>query len=132
MEILRLVEHKTLWFQGRVSRAELIGDPFDDGPKLPQEPDVGEQAIIETLLVAFGSSALRYACSGWTTAAGEMDKQLAIAAWNWEQNYHGPETPTSAGDIAELQSRLQALATEKETVETAVAQEVRLVREGSS
>jgi hypothetical protein len=130
VEVLRLVEHKTLWFQKRVTAGELAGDPFESGTKLPREPDAGEQTIIETLLVAFGSPDLKGACSGWTSAAEKMDEQLEVAAWNWEQDYHGPETATSPRDVAELRVRLEALIHEKDTVEAAVTQEVSEVRAG--
>jgi hypothetical protein len=130
VEILRLVEHKTLWFKTRVTAAEIAGDPFENAPRLPREPDVGEQAIIETLLAAYGSSRLKDACVGWTGAALAMDKQLEMAAWNWEQAYHGPETPTSPDDLAELRLRLEALGHEKRSVEVAVAQEVERIQNG--
>jgi hypothetical protein len=117
VEILRLVEHKTLWFERRVKAADLAGDPFESSPKLPRDPDVGEQAIVETLLVAFGSSTLSSVCSGWTRAAAEMEEQLEVAGWNWEQDYHGPETPTGPKDIAELRERLDALDGQRRMVE---------------
>jgi hypothetical protein len=132
VEILRLVEHRTLWFESRVAGAELAGDPFENTPKLPREPDVGERAIIETLLAAFGSSSLRNACSGWTGAALELEKQLEVAAWNWNESYHGPETPTSPDDVAALRLRLEVVAQSTRAVEVAVANEVQRVRDGAS
>ena len=131
VEILRLVEHKTLWFESRVTAVDIAGDPFENAPKLPREPDAGEQAIIATLLAAFGSPPLREACVGWTEAAKEMDKQLEVAAWNWEQNYHGPETPTDPDDLDALRQRLEVLVREKRTMEAAVAQEVENIQTGA-
>lgn len=81
VEIRRLVGHKTLWFERKVAAAEMVGDPFGNAPRFPREPDVGEQAIIATLLAAFGSPPLQEACVGWTRAALQLDEQLEVAAW---------------------------------------------------
>jgi hypothetical protein len=60
-----------------------------------------------------------------------MERQLEVAAWNWEQDYHGPDTPTSPNDLTELRHVLEALVREREHVEVAVAREVQLVRDGA-
>lgn len=124
VEVLRLVEHKTFWFERRVARAEFVGDPYEQPPPLPASPEIGDQVVVETLLVAFGSPQLREACIGWTSAVAEMDSQLEVAAWNFEQDYHGPETSTSATDLAELAEKLNALIAERRTVELAIAEEI--------
>lgn len=130
VEILRLVEHKTFWFERRVARAELAGDPYEQIPPLPEPPNIGEQVIIETLLVAFGSPALRGACIGWTDAAAHMELQLEVAAWNYEQNYHGDDTTTSPADLAALKDKLDGLQRERRAVEVAIADEVAKIQSG--
>lgn len=130
LELLRLVERRSLWFETLADRAELVGDPYAKLPPLPPEPEASELATIKALLAAFGSEKLKTVCSRWTDAVKKFERASEIAEWNWEQDYSGPDTPMGDKDLAQLREEMVAVATERTRVELIVAEEIEQIQRG--
>lgn len=133
LEILRLVEHKTLWWERNLLRTEATGDPqytygYSTLPELPRAPEVDELATIDALLAAFGSEELVESCAGWVTATERLDGLYEVAAWNYHENYHGPDTETDPKDLANLRLELSNLRHERRKVGLAVRREIEVAR----
>lgn len=129
LEILRMVEHKTLWWQRKALRLEASeDDAYTNGhstlPELHRTPDVGELATIAALLAAFGSAELGQSCTGWIRSTARLDELFEIAAWNYHENYHGPDTETDPQDIANIRQEVWKLRAERTKVGVAVRREI--------
>jgi hypothetical protein len=124
LEILRLVEHQSLWDEHRVEVAAEAGDVFAPTRTGPRAPDPGERATISALLAAYGSTRLKEACATWLEARIEMDRAVEVAAFNWEESYYGPETPTGDDDLARLRSQVVRVGGLRQAVEMVVAEEI--------
>lgn len=130
LQLLRLVERHTLWIERSMQGAEVTGDPYADAPKLPVDPDPAELATIDALVAAFASEKLRRVILQWRTAAAEFDGLLKVAAWNWEQDYSGPDTPTHPRDLDNLRAQCHVVTEERSAVEAVIAQEIQRVERG--
>lgn len=133
LEILRLVEHRTLWWAQRVMRLEASGDPQyiygpSNMPELPRTPEVDDMATLDALLAAFGSSQLVQTCKGWVASTVRLAGLLEAAAWNYDQNYAGPDTETDPEDLAKIRGEVQNLRRERDQVAQAVRREIEVVR----
>lgn len=125
LEILRLVEHKTLWWERRLLRMEATGDPqytygYSTLPELPRAPEVDELATIDALLAAFGSEQLVESCEGWVTSTERLEELHEVAAWN----YDGPDSEIDPEDLASLRLGLSRLRDERRKVGLAVRHEI--------
>lgn len=133
LEILRLIEHKTLWWQRRALRLEASDDyAYKYGhlslPELPRAPEVGELATIDALLAAFGSRALVESCAGWVASSDRLDELFEIAAWNFNENYHGEDTETDPEDLASIRQEIWKLRAERAKVGAAIRREIEVAR----
>jgi hypothetical protein len=129
LEILRHVEHKTLWWERRHLRIEATGDPqytygLSTLPGLPRAPEVDELATIDALLAAFGSEQLVESCEGWVNSSERLHGLHEVAAWN----YDGPDTDADPEDLANLRLGLSNLRDERRKVSLAVRREIEVVR----
>ena len=93
LDLLRLIEQRSLWYELLHARLLLAGDDHVKSPTLSARPEVGDLATISTLMVAFGSDRLRCECSAWLQAEQEFEKAHEITEWNYWENYVGSETP---------------------------------------
>lgn len=133
LEILRLVEHRTLWWGRRLMRLEVSGDPqYTYGhstlPDLPRAPEVDEVATFDALLAAFGSEELIESCDGWVASTERLEELHEIAAWNYHENYHGPDTETDPTDLTNIRLEVGKLRNERSNVAHAVRREIEVVR----
>lgn len=133
LEILRLIEHTTLWWSQRLMRLEASGDPqykygLSSMPELPRTPAVDDLATLEALLAAFGSSKLVQTCQGWVASTVRLEELHDVAAWNYEQNYAGPDTETDPEDLANIRLEIENLRGERNKVGQAVRGEIEAVR----
>jgi hypothetical protein len=133
LEILRLVEHRTLWWAQRLMRLQASEDPQyrygpSSMPELPRAPEVDDMAKFDALLAAFGSGQLVQTCEGWVASTVRLEELYESAAWNYDQNYAGPDTERDPEDVAKIQSEVEKLRGERGRVARAIRREIEVVR----
>lgn len=124
LDILKIIEHQNLWHEHRILNAEEQGDVYADKRTEPLRADPSERATLSALATAYASNGVRATCRQWLEAVEQLDTIMAVASWNWEQDYHGPETPTGNADLAALRAHRTLLAQRTEAVEKAIRAEV--------
>lgn len=97
-------------------------------PELPRPPEIDDLATFDALLAAFGSSQLVQTCKGWAASTVRLEDLYEIAAWNYHQNYAGPDTETDPEDLANIRVEIERLRAERSKVARAVRREIEVER----
>lgn len=130
LELLRLIEQRTLWYELLYGRLRLAGDADTKSSALPPKPEVGDLVTINTLMVAFGSERLMYVCSDWLLAEQEFQKAHEVAEWNWHEDNAGPDTPVARRDLDALLGHFTNLSAERARIERVISEEMQQIQSG--
>jgi hypothetical protein len=91
-----------------------------------ERPDPAKRVAVDARIAAFASKSVRSAYLEWRKAVTEIDQELDVMRWNWDQDGRDPNRPPDQTEIDKLVSVLQpSQETTRDALIAAIADDLR-------